>query len=253
MSNDQEKFWDQFEPFLDGNLTNEETLAFENWLKNNEDAQITLKGYQIGRKSIPGKSSFDSANESLQNRMIKMIEEKRLKSTYTKVMIVSIAASISLLFFVITIYVLVQKNNDLFSEMLSEYSSEIYPASLSVRGIAKHEDEWITLYEQQKFSEVITYLENHGASKEEEFYLALSYFYSGLFNESEVLLYKLEKENFIYREHARWYLILNNLNQGKFAPSKELLSYVLLQRTHYKKKEAVTLNSVLKKQSSKQP
>lgn len=224
-----------FENFLDGQLSNEERLVFEEKLKKDPEFQNHFKMYKETSAYLKNKFDHETvsfkenvniiSNNYFSNANKKETRVVKLQAWYY------VAASIVLVF---GFWFFMQNGNPQYSDYNTH---EI--AAFSERGEASVDFKLAEVaFNSKKYKEASVYLEKilkNNPSPEFQYFYAISLLEQNQFLKAETQLDTLKRSNTIYKEKAIWYLALSKLKQEKWDECKSYLNQIPETSEDYQK------------------
>ena len=259
--------FDHIDRYLDGDLTPEELLVFNQELQSNADLQEQVKLEKDMRallsdddwvetnrvlihNSDEGKKlkryyESDEA-QSIQNTIREVIEKNRTGGK-RKFIWLSIAASIAVL---LTSTFLIFKDGST-SDLYAAYiDKEELPSMITRSNGEGVLEKAQLLYEEGNYKKAIEGFENYQAQKDSlnplsYIYLGISYLEEAEYRRAKAQFMRLSESNTLQSEKADWYLLLTYLKQGNKKEAKQTLNKILQSERSYNYHKALLIREEL--------
>lgn len=227
--NDQEKFSDQIDRYLEGNLSDIEKLRLNDEINTNPEFKekvrkqiLLIRGIRrYGRNELSRKIS-EWEMEIHQERESTVPSEKKVTFWYYA------AATISLLLVFSAIFIYISGNNNTES-IIAEFYSPYEFTNSQTRGNEEKNllyNDILTFYQQGDYEQTISMIQSAGPdlhTVDIRFLLGNAYQASGRLEEAKEVFEKLSKEESAFRFGSQWYLSLCYLASDQKEQAIDLL------------------------------
>ena len=259
--------FDHIDKYLDGDLTPEELLIFQQELQSNEELREQLKLEKDMRallsdddwvetdsvsihNSEEGKKlkNFYQSNEaqSMQNTIREVVQENRTGGK-RKFIWLSIAASVAVL---ITSTLLIFKDggtSDLYAAYINKEELPSMITRSNGEGVLEKAQ---LLFEEGNYKKAIENFEDYQKQKDSlnplsYIYLGISYLEEAKYKKAKEQFEMLSKSNTLQSEKADWYLLLTYLKQGNRKEAKLILDKILQSDESYNYNRALLIKDEL--------
>ncbi len=258
------KYLDLIESYLDGDLTMEEMKAFEQLMDGDAELKKEVLIQQALIEGLKVRDEVHNVNHPDKMALKKLWEEvktdgKRVKINTKWIRLVGIAASVGLLIWVANSFW--YSNNVYSSGEPQTYSKEAFfqPYPMNVlRGqvedsLTEKLNSLTLVYNGKEYDEAIALLkilsERILPKEERQLYMGISYLAIDSLDQANSKLEPLHLSSGLWNEHARWYLTLSYLEQGKKLKAKELLELIVSVPKHFNQAYARQLLTIIDKNS----
>ena len=237
-----EKFYENIEDYLNGNLSPEETNAFDKVIKEQPALQTEVNLYKEVSNSLAADFTHENKNKKTAQTLKKMSaayfsNEKQTakvvpmkKNSLFKILISAAAVAL----------VLVLSWPYLFTEAPLQYADVVLHSKASFTEMGTSEN---TLAEAEKafntgdYAAAITPLENYlmtnDNSTEAWFYIGICKLETGEEDSAEMLFRQISTLDTPYRSEATWYLALTHLKKEEFKKCKAELEKIKEGSEHF--------------------
>jgi tetratricopeptide (TPR) repeat protein len=224
-----------FENFLDGQLSNEERLDFEEKLKKDLEFQNDFEMYK--ETSAYLKNKFDSDTIAFKQSLKSISKNHDLDAQKKEIKIFPtytwyyVAASIVVL---LGFWFFMQNGNPQYSDYSTHETAAFVERAEANPDIKMAE----VAFNSKNYKEACVYLEKilkNNPSPEFQYFYAISLLEQNQFLKAETQLDTLKRSNTIYKEKAIWYLALSKLKQEKWDECKSYLNQIPETSEDYEK------------------
>ncbi len=228
--------------YLEGTLSMEDKIAFEERLRKENDLQLLLSDLRILKAGIKQttREEIRSELQSLENKLTGSPSFSFLRSTWTKV-------AASLAFIMVTAWLLwpssTKTPEQLFAENFEPYPNIIMP---TVRGGQASDStemaQAFKAYDMQEFPKAIQLFESIEAKDEGVLlYLGNSYLANGTPEKAIPIFVKTIKDYDLFDEQAMWFLGLSYIKIGDTENAKSVLLKLNAKDGFYKSRAETLL------------
>lgn len=231
----KEEMYLLFENFLDGQLSNEERLDFEERLKKDLDFQNDFEMYKetsayLKNKFDPETISFKENINTISNNYFSNSNKKEKRVVKLETWYYAAASIVVLLGF----WFFMQNSNPQYSDYNTHEMAAFVERAESNSDIKMAE----VAFNSKNYKEASLYLEKilkNNPSSEFQYFYAISLLEQNQFLKAETQLDTLKRSNTIYKEKALWYLALSKLKQEKWEECKSYLNQIPETSEDYEK------------------
>lgn len=239
-------YFEQIEPYLDGSLDLEQRIAFEQQLEQDEALQQEvsfqqqmIQGLKMAQQDIDKKQLLDIwEGIKHQPQIISLATNRRIL-----LLGLALAASVLILF------LFWWSNQQPHQLNWKQQYFEPYAMQILRAGEQQPVDQQLGVirlnYEAGNFDQTIALLKqlpkDSVRAEDITFYTGVSYLGMDSLNAATKAFEELLTSNNRWDEHARWYLIITALEQGKTTQALVLLQEIQAQDRHYRKGEALEI------------
>lgn len=240
MNREDETYWQQLEPYSEGQLSEEGKKTLEEWLKVTPEAQATLAGLEKLKQTLPD----EEQRAAYHSKRMETIVRTAAQSKQGRYAVLLAAASVSVLVLMVSIVYNAYKRPSP-DQLVEKYSSEFYSAPFLTRDDGAQVADWVSYYQQKEFEKAFMALKQ--TAKQDEatiFYSGMALFYLEEYEEALNYLSSKQLDRSLFHQQRLWYSALAHLNLGQTDQAVQDLRRIERNRW-YRKEEAKELLKVL--------